>query len=117
MFLLRRRKSGIAGEKVRPSFIICQVHQIQVSYRPFKSTQFDETEPVILRAEVEVALKHLKEGKAAGYDSISAEELKAAGEPCVDFIHKLCNKVWNSEQIPEDWGKAIMVPIFFVSAY
>ena len=40
------------------------------------STQLDETEPVILRAEVVQALKHLKEGKAAGYDSISAEELK-----------------------------------------
>ena len=76
------------------------------------STQVDETEPVILRAEVEVALEHLKEGKAAGYHSISAEELKAAGEPCVDVKHKLCNKVWNSEYIPEDWGKAIIVPIF-----
>ena len=76
------------------------------------STQLDETEPVILRAEVEVALKHLKEGKAAGYDSVSSKELKAAGEPCGDVIHKLCNKIWNSEQIPEDCGKAIIVPIF-----
>ena len=76
------------------------------------SAQLDETEPVILRAKVEVALKHLKEGKAAGYDSISAGELKAAGEPCVDVIHKLCNKIWNSEHIPEDWWKAIIVLIF-----
>ena len=61
---------------------------------------------------IKIALKHLKEGKVAGYDSISPEELRAAGEPCVDAIHKLCNKIWNSEQIPEDWGKAIIVPIF-----
>ena len=76
------------------------------------STQLDETESVILRAEVEVALKHLKEGKVAGYDSISAEVLKTGGEPCVDVIHKLCKKISNSEHIPEDWGKATIVPIF-----
>ena len=54
----------------------------------------------------------MKGNKAAGDDGISAEEVKAAGDKGVDIIHKLCNQIWNSEVIPEDCGKAVIVPIF-----
>ena len=53
-----------------------------------------------------------KEGKAPGYDSITAEELKAAGDPGIDELHLLCEKIWNTETIPADWGKAVITPIF-----
>ena len=76
------------------------------------STQTEDTEPDILKEEVATALKHLKEGKAAGFDGISAEEMKATGEIGIDVIHKLCRQIWESEQIPNDWGKAVIVPIF-----
>ena len=56
----------------------------------------------IMRDEVELALKRLKEGKAAGDDGISAEELKATGELGIDTLHLLCNKIWKSETFPED---------------
>ena len=76
------------------------------------STQTEDIEPDILKDEVATALKHLKEGKAAGFDGISAEEMKATGEIGIDVIHKLCRQIWESEQIPNDWGKAVIVPIF-----
>ena len=57
------------------------------------STQTDDIEPDILKDEVPTALKHLKEGKAAGFDGISAEEMKATGEIGIDVIHKLCWKI------------------------
>ena len=76
------------------------------------STQTDEPEPHILKSEVEAAIKRLKSNKAPGEDGISAEEIKAAGEVGSEVILKLCNKIWESEVIPEDWGKAVIVPIF-----
>ena len=76
------------------------------------STQTDDTEPDILKDEVAAALKHLKEGKVAGFDGISAEEMKATGETGIDVVHKLCRKVWETEKIPDDWGKPIIAPIF-----
>ena len=76
------------------------------------STQTEDTEPDILKEEVATALKHLKEGKAAGFDGISAEEMKATGEIGIDVIHKLCRRIWDTEEIPDDWGKAVIVPIF-----
>ena len=71
-----------------------------------------EEEPGILREEVERAIKQLREGKAPGYDSVTAEELKAAGEPGIDIMHQLCIKIWESETFPEDWGRAVITPIY-----
>ena len=51
------------------------------------------------------ALKHLKEGKAAGFDGVSAEEMKATGEIGIDVIHKLCKRIWETEKIPDDWER------------
>ena len=47
-----------------------------------------------------------------GDDGISAEVIKAAGEKGVDIIHKRCKQIWNSDVIPKDWGKVVIVPIF-----
>ena len=69
------------------------------------STQTEDTEPDILKEEVATALTHLKEGKAAGFDGISAEEMKATGEIGSDVIHKLCRQIWESEQISNDWER------------
>lgn len=69
-------------------------------------------EPGITRDEIVSAIKKLSDGKAPGFDSITAEELKAAGEAGVDILHKLCTKIWDSETFPKDWGKAIITPIY-----
>ena len=71
-----------------------------------------EEEPPILREEVAKAIKHFKDGKAPGYDSITAEELKTAGDPGIDALYHLCVKIWDTETIPADWGKAVITPIY-----
>ena len=45
------------------------------------------------RDEVEEALKYLKNNKAAGSDSISAELLKNGGPNLVDAIHEMIQQV------------------------
>ena len=71
-----------------------------------------DKEAEILREEVESAVKKLTDGKTPGYDSISGEELKAAGETGISILHKLCNQIWDSETFPKDWGRAIITPIY-----
>ena len=61
-------------------------------------TQKDDIEPDMLKEEVATALKHLEEGKAAGFDGIAAEEMKATGEIGINIIHKLCGKIWETEK-------------------
>ena len=71
-----------------------------------------EEEPDILRGEVTAAIKKLTDNKAPGYDNTTAEELKATGEIGVDVLHRLCNIIWKTEVFPDDWGKAIITPIY-----
>ncbi|XP_072028136.1 uncharacterized protein [Amphiura filiformis] len=61
-------------------------------------------EPAILREEIESAVKKMSDGKAPGYDNITAEELKAAGSAGIEILHMLCTKIWDSEIFPDDWG-------------
>ena len=73
----------------------------------------DGNEPDITMQEVEMAIKLLKLDKAAGIDDISAEEIKAACEDRgLKMMHSLCKTIWETEVIPEDWKKAVIVPIF-----
>ena len=71
-----------------------------------------EEEPDILSGEVTAAIKKLTDNKAPGYDNTTAEELKATGEIGVDVLHRLCNIIWKTEVFPDDWGKAIITPIY-----
>jgi len=57
-------------------------------------------------------VQKLSDGKSPGYDSVTAEELKAAGDKGAEIIHKLCQKIWETEEFPDDWGRAVIIPIF-----
>lgn len=64
-----------------------------------------EEEPGILQDEVISAVRKLTDGKAPGYDNVTAEELKATGETGINILHHLCNLIWRKEEFPEDWGR------------
>ena len=64
------------------------------------------------KEEVRKAVARLKSFKAAGPDGIVAEVLKAGGEPVVEWIWRILQKVWNQEQIIDEWRTSIIVPLF-----
>jgi hypothetical protein len=76
-----------------------------------RATERHETEPPILRSEVENAMKYLRNNKASGVDEISGEMLKEMGEEGIDFFHALCNRVWSSREWPKDWTSSIFIPL------
>ena len=45
-------------------------------------------------------------------DGITAEMLKAGGECIVKWMYQLCNQVWNSGEVLEDWknGAVVCIP-------
>ena len=45
-------------------------------------------------------------------DGITAELLHAGGETTVAALHQLFQTIHREETVPEDWGKAIITPIF-----
>ena len=58
----------------------------------------------IERAEVEVRVDELKNGKAAGIDKITGEMIKVGGDRVVDWIWRQCNMAFESGVVPEDWS-------------
>ena len=65
----------------------------------------------ISREEIKLALKEMKKGKSPGVDELPAE-LLSAGDDMIDWIHRLFSQVWKEGKVPEEWGKAIICPIY-----
>ena len=66
----------------------------------------------ITEEEVMKELKKMKNGKSPGLDGLTAELLKEGGEVLLKEITELFNKVYSTGLVPEEWGKAVICPIF-----
>ncbi|KAK3541252.1 hypothetical protein QTP86_017942, partial [Hemibagrus guttatus] len=66
----------------------------------------------IKKDEVRKALKRMKSGKAVGPDDIPVEVWKCLGEAAVEFLASLFNRVLESERMPEEWRRSVLVPMF-----
>ena len=53
----------------------------------------------------------LKNGKDADKDNITGEIIEGRGNRVVDWIWKLCNTVFESGAVPEDWWTTVIVPL------
>ena len=63
------------------------------------------------KTEITKAIKSLKSGKAAGPDGIPPEALKADVQTSTDMLHPLLTKIWEEEQVPEDWKRGHLVKL------
>ena len=70
----------------------------------------DEKHHLILRKEVEAAVKALKIGKSAGVDNIPAE-LVQAGEAMIDILTAICNKIWKTGEWPTTWNQSLVITL------
>ncbi|KAK3520904.1 hypothetical protein QTP86_003763 [Hemibagrus guttatus] len=66
----------------------------------------------IRKDEVRKVLKRMKSGKAVGPDDIPVEVWKCLGEAAVGFLASSFNRVLESERMPEEWRRSVLVPIF-----
>ena len=73
--------------------------------------EIDVSDECITRQEIKQALKNMKNGKAAGMDSITTELLKADIETTACVLEDLFRAVWESEEIPEDWNCGLIVKL------
>ena len=71
-----------------------------------------QAEREIVREEVERALQKTKSGKAAGTDGIAAEFLKQGGVSVRDWLVRLYNICMERGEAPENWQKAVIVPLY-----
>ena len=71
-----------------------------------------EDEPEVLVSEVNDALRHISNIKAAGGDDIPIELLNAGGDEAVKVLTTMCNCVWKKKEWPPDWKKSVYIPMY-----
>ena len=72
----------------------------------------EEPIPPILRSEILFAINNLKPGKSPGLDNIYSEYIKAGGDPLLDALHILFNKITTSLIVPQPFREALIVVLF-----
>uniref|UniRef100_A0A8D2LKZ5 Reverse transcriptase domain-containing protein n=1 Tax=Varanus komodoensis TaxID=61221 RepID=A0A8D2LKZ5_VARKO len=70
-----------------------------------------DPKPDILESEIKWALGSLSNNKASGVDSIPAELFKILKDDAVKVLHSICQRIWKTQQWPQDWKRSIYIPI------
>ena len=68
-------------------------------------------EPDILECEVKWALGSITMNKATGGDGIPVELLQILKDDAVKVLHSICQKIWKTQQWPQDWKRSVFIPI------
>ena len=67
-------------------------------------------EPDILECEVKWCLESITTNKASGGDGILAELFKILKDDAVKLLHSTCQKIWKTQQWPQDWKRSVFIP-------
>ena len=67
--------------------------------------------PDILECEVKCALGSITTNKASEGDGIPAELFQILKDDAVKVLHSICQKIWKTQQRPQDWKRSVFIPI------
>ena len=70
-----------------------------------------DLEPDILECEVKWGLESITMNKASGDDGISVQLFQILKDDAVKVPHSICQKIWKSQQWPQDWKRSVFIPI------
>ena len=68
-------------------------------------------EPDILECEVKWALGSITTNKVSGGDGIPVELFQILKDDAVKVLHTICQKIWKTQQWPQDWKRSVFIPI------
>ena len=68
-------------------------------------------EPDILECEVQWALESITMNNASGGDGIPVELFQILKDDAVKVVHSIWQKIWKTQQWPQDWKKSVFIPI------
>ena len=49
--------------------------------------------------------------KASGGDEIPVELFQNPKDDAVKVLHSICQQIWKSQQLPQDWKRSVFIPI------
>ena len=70
-----------------------------------------DLESDILECEVKWALESITMNKASGGVRIPVELFQILKDDAVKVLHSICQKIWKTQQWPQEWKRAVFIPI------
>ena len=68
-------------------------------------------EPDNLECKVKWALGSITMNKVIGGDGIPVELFQILKDDAVKVLHSICQKIWKTQQWPQDWKRSVFIPI------
>ena len=65
----------------------------------------------ILECEIKWALESITMNKASRGDIIPVELFQIVKDDDVKVLHSICQKIWKTQQWPQDWKRSVFIPI------
>lgn len=100
-----------AFDKIFMANIRSRVKQLEESSWLDMGIDEEINEP-IQPEEVVLAVKSLRNNKAAGIDGMVNEILKLGGDEVTTATWKLCEEMFRLERIPRDWARGLIFPLY-----
>ena len=88
-----------------------ELHNRDLNKPDYYDSVVSHPEPDILECEVKQALRNTAVDKASGCKEIPAELFKSLKFDAIQVLHSLCQQIWKTQQWPQDWKKAVLIPI------
>ena len=101
-----KRWSEYFGELLNPT---TNISQTQISINSVEGERVPEPEPTL--EEIKSIIQKLKNNTSPGIDSLNSELFKCGGDEVYKAMYELILLIWRQEKMPEQWNKAIIVPI------
>ena len=68
-------------------------------------------DPDILECKVKWPLGSTTTSKASAGDGIPVELFQILEDDAVKVLHSICQKIWKTQQWPQDWKRSVFIPI------
>ena len=65
----------------------------------------------ILECKVKWTLRNITTNKASRGDGIPVELYQILKDDAVKVLHSICQKIWKTQQRPQDWKRSVFIPI------
>ena len=68
-------------------------------------------EPDILQCKVKWALGSITMNNASEGDRVPVDPFQVLKDDAVKVLHSICQKIWKTQQWPQDWKRSVFIPI------
>ncbi|CAF4919165.1 unnamed protein product, partial [Rotaria socialis] len=100
----------------------CELPNVHSTVDPYVINEVQITTPTRLELErhnaqpsfeeVKRALNQMKSRKAPGSDEVTADILKAGGEPVIKWLLEMFTDMWENEQVVKEWSSATLIRLY-----